>query len=533
MSDDPLIGRQLANFRIESVIGRGGMAQVYYGHDVTLERPVAIKIIDMRYRGNLAYAQRFVREAQTVATWRHENILQVYYAAQEDNLYYFVMEYMDGPDLGELLDQHAKEQKRIPYAEVIRIGRAVANALDYAHRKGVIHRDVKPSNVMVARDGRVVLADFGIALDVRQGSFGEVVGSPQYFAPEQARQSREAVPQSDLYSLGVILYEMLAGRVPFDDPSPLSVSLQHLTQPPPSPRLFNPGLSAGAEAVLLKALSKSPSARYQTGGELMDALERGLFSKAEVTQRAVPVQRPVARPVPAPLPGGGQLITQKRSGFIWLAMAFALLAVAAMVVVGVVLVANQASSVSKLDLARPTSTAAAAIPSLAPTRAGTSVPPASPTRMPPTPVAPTATQAALPTPTVLNPVGRRFVLYYDDNSFYILNDSGGPSTVLPFTFERLDASGAPLNRLDGERWAQYYANIMSGWCVRAEILGSATYLRPLQCGDRYNSIITPAREDSSIFWTAQPGSRQFRVLWDNKEVARCEIAGQVCQVLLP
>jgi len=161
---------------------------------------------------------------------------------------------------------------------VLRIGKAVAEALDYAHRKGVVHRDVKPSNILVGRDGRVVLTDFGLALDVEQGSLGEVFGSSRYIAPEQARRSSGAVPQSDLYSLGVVLYEMLTGSAPFDDPSPTAVALQHVTLAPPPPRSINPKLNAETEAVLLKALSKSPKDRYKTGGELIAALERALLA---------------------------------------------------------------------------------------------------------------------------------------------------------------------------------------------------------------------------------------------------------------
>ena len=272
MPEDPLIGRQLANFRIERLIKRGGMARVYYGQDVKLDRPVAIKVIDFQYRDDPTYAERFVREARAVAAWRHENIVQVYYADDQQGLYYFCMEYIDGLDLGELLLRHARSGELMPHAEVLRIGRAIARALDYAHREGVIHRDVKPSNVMVAQDDRVVLTDFGLALDVHRGTVGEAFGSARYIAPEQAKSSANAVPQSDLYSLGVILYQMLTGVVPFDDPSPTSVAIQHLTAPPPRPREVNPALSEETEAVLLKALSKAPEDRYQTGAELLDAL---------------------------------------------------------------------------------------------------------------------------------------------------------------------------------------------------------------------------------------------------------------------
>src|SRR5689334_17873043 len=140
MIDDPLIGRQLANFRVERVLGRGGMAQVYYGWDVRLERPVALKVIDTRFRGEPVYADRFIREARAVSTWRHEHIVQIYYASEEDGLYYYVMEHIPGRDLSAILADYAADQELMPHDEVLRIGRAVASALDYAHERGIVHR---------------------------------------------------------------------------------------------------------------------------------------------------------------------------------------------------------------------------------------------------------------------------------------------------------------------------------------------------------------------------------------------------------
>src|SRR5262245_35550178 len=294
MIDDPLLGRQLGNFRLERVLGRGGMGQVYYGWDIKLERPVAIKVIDFRFRNNPAYAKRFVREAQAVASWRHENIAQVYHADEQGDLYYFALEYIDGMDLGQLLSHYAARGELMPQADVLRIGQALGRALDYAHARNVIHRDVKPSNVIVARDDRVVLTDFGLALDLQQGSVGEVFGSAHYIAPEQARRSSDALAQSDLYSLGIMLYEMLTGMVPFDDPSPTAVALQHITQPPPAPRAINPSLNTQIEEVLLKALSKAPQDRYQTGRDLITALEDA-FEYNETTTSPAPLP---------PLPAG-------------------------------------------------------------------------------------------------------------------------------------------------------------------------------------------------------------------------------------
>ena len=296
MNDDPLIGRQLGNFMIERILGRGGMAQVYYGHDVKLQRPVAIKVIDARYRSKPGYAQRFVKEARAVARLRHENIIQIYYADDQDDLYYYAMEYIDGEDLATLMSSYITEGDFMPPEDVLIIGRAIAAALDFAHKKGLIHRDVKPSNVLLSKDDRVVLSDFGLALDMQEGSSGEAFGTPHYISPEQARRSKDVVPQSDLYALGVILYEMLTGVVPFDDVSPTSVALQHITQPPPPPRSINPQLNIETEAVLLKALSKTPQERYQSGKELLDALETALLVQRE-TQEAEKV--PPLPPIPA------------------------------------------------------------------------------------------------------------------------------------------------------------------------------------------------------------------------------------------
>jgi serine/threonine protein kinase len=276
MTNDSLIGKKLANFQVERLLAHGGMAEVYYGWDVNLQRPVAIKVIDARFRKNPSYAQRFISEARAMAAWRHENIVQVYYADQQDDLYYFVMEYVDGVGLDVLLRQYAEKGEYLPYPDVLHIGRAVANALDYAHRRGVIHRDVKPPNVMVSTDNRVMLMDFGLALDTHQGSIGEVFGTPHYIAPEQARRSADATPLSDVYSLGVMLYEMLTGTVPFDDPSATSVAILHLSEPPPLPRSLNPQLSTQVEAVLLKALEKDPQNRYDSTVALIQALEKAL-----------------------------------------------------------------------------------------------------------------------------------------------------------------------------------------------------------------------------------------------------------------
>lgn len=571
MTDDPLLGQQLGNFRLERILGRGGMGQVYYGWDVKLQRPVAIKVIDFRFRNNPAYAKRFVREAQAVASWRHENIAQVYHADEQGDLYYFALEYIDGLDLGQLLSSYAARGELMPQVYVLRIGRALASALDYAHSKNVIHRDVKPSNVIVARDEHVVLTDFGLALDLQQGSVGEVFGSAHYIAPEQARRSSDAIAQSDLYSLGIMLYEMLTGVVPFDDPSPTAVALQHITQPPPAPRSLNPNLNLHTEEVLLKALSKSPQDRYQTGQELITALDEALQAAKTATNltplpplpagvqprtpaavsqlrvnevigsQASLASSPVAVPSQTKLPSREkppverQLAKPPRQSVSWLALGgciFALLV--ALVLMGLWFAgplrnlfqvgANIQSTESPVNLTDASQPANVIVTGEAtPSAAETSI---------------SATQVSGAPPTVKYPDGKHFRLLYDNNSLYFLNLSTSNVPVNWVAFERLSDSDQPLNRFNGTRWAEYYATSLPDRCMALRILGSPAYLDPPECGNNnFLSLRTPTRNDATVFWTAQEGSRQFRVLWRaggvDEEVARCEIGAGTCEVFFP
>lgn len=291
-----LIGQRLGNYLVQQPLGRGGMARVYKGLDTTLKRPVALKLIEEGLRSSGTYAQRFEREAQAVANLRHPNIVNVFYFGNQDNLYYLVMEYIDGTDLDAIIRNYADGGELMPYADVMCVLEATASALDYAHGQGVIHRDVKPGNIMLERSGRPVLTDFGLALRVSEGTIGDTFGTPHYISPEQARNSANAVPQSDLYSLGVVAYELLTGAPPFDDPSPTALAMQHLMAEVPSPRVFNPQLSPEVEDVLFKLLAKTPEERYTTGAEFCTALRRGL----EATLRSADV---LHRNLPAPPPG--------------------------------------------------------------------------------------------------------------------------------------------------------------------------------------------------------------------------------------
>src|SRR5215207_1462035 len=197
MTTDNLIGTRLANYVIESALGHGGMAHVYRARDITLKRTVAIKVIspDLNMQGK--YRERFEREAEAVAGLEHPNIVPVYYFGKEERLYYLAMKFIEGEDLAALMSRYHAAGEYLPVPDILSILEGVTQALDYAHASGVVHRDVKPSNILIDRQGHPYLTDFGLALNVRQGTIGEVFGTPHYIAPEQARSSADSVPQSD------------------------------------------------------------------------------------------------------------------------------------------------------------------------------------------------------------------------------------------------------------------------------------------------------------------------------------------------
>ena len=289
-----LEGKTLGKYRVIERLGRGGMAEVYKGYHPRLDRYMAIKVLHGYLAEGEDFLGRFEREARAVATLRHPHIVQVFDFEVEDNAYYMVMEFIDGGTLKARMEELSVVGEQMPLAETARIFREVAGALDHAHREGMLHRDVKPSNILLDRSGRVFLTDFGLARMVsgstQYTTTGMLVGTPAYMSPEQGQGLHVGVP-TDIYALGVVLYELVVGRPPFDADTPLAIIYKHVHDPLPLPRTFRPSLPEALERVILKALAKEPQDRYQSAAKMMQALESTLAQQPEATfQPADPVE---------------------------------------------------------------------------------------------------------------------------------------------------------------------------------------------------------------------------------------------------
>ena len=308
------IGKTIGRVRIEKYLARGGMAEVYLGSHLTLERPVAVKVLHSYIEEEPDLLNRFQREAKVVAGLRHPNIVQVFDFDTVDGHPYIVMEYLSGPTLATYLRNLHQQNQRIPPNQVARLLKGLTAALDYAHELGVIHRDIKPGNILLhSKSGQVdptapltkdidaILTDFGlvrITTSASQTATGQISGTPAYMAPEQARGDRTD-HRTDIYSLGVVLYEMLAGRVPFESDSTLSIIYKHINEPPPP----IPNISPAVQNVMNRALAKDPNARYQSSRDMaVDFyMAIGMTAQAETIYETAPNLAPMpVPPVPTP-----------------------------------------------------------------------------------------------------------------------------------------------------------------------------------------------------------------------------------------
>ncbi len=268
-----MIGQKLGQYQIVDEIGTGSMAAVYKAYDPSFDRLVAIKTMHQLYTMDPAFQERFDQEARAIAMLEHLHILPVYAYGQERGVTYLVMRYLKSGTLEDLI-----EQGPLPLGDASRLLTQMASALDYAHQHGVLHRDVKPANVLLDEHENTYLADFGIALLLRAPG-SEVAGTPMYMSPEQGVNTDKLTAAADQYSLGVVLYEMVAGSPPFTSVGPQEMIRQHINDPVPSPRQFRSELSELTEKVILKALSKRPHERFPTCGDFAEAFAQAIAGR--------------------------------------------------------------------------------------------------------------------------------------------------------------------------------------------------------------------------------------------------------------
>jgi serine/threonine-protein kinase len=306
-----LNGQRLGNYDIIEEIGRGGMAVVYRAYQRSLNRHVAVKVLAPQLSFDQEFVERFQREARAAAKLQHPNIVVIHDVAHEQGIYYLVMELLEGCTLKHLIEDRGS----LPPERAARIVEQVASALDYAHQQGFVHRDIKPANIFVGQDDRTTLADFGIAKAASETQHltrtGMLIGTPEYMSPEQA-EGGSVDYRTDLYSLGVVLYQMLAGRAPFQSTTPHAILHAVIYDPPPPLRQLRPNLSLAVESVVMRSIAKKPAQRYQAGSEMATALKAALAGQATGAV-AAPLPRAAARPPQAVAPPA-----RRRSPAVWI-----------------------------------------------------------------------------------------------------------------------------------------------------------------------------------------------------------------------
>lgn len=267
-----------SRYELIEIIGEGGMSTVYKARDRILDRIVAVKILKDEFSKDKGFVEKFKTEALSAASISHPNIVNIYDVGQENDVHYIVMEYVDGKTLKDII----RKQAPLPINQAIDIAIMVCDGVHHAHEKGIVHRDIKPHNILITEQGMVKVADFGIARAVSAGTItygNNIVGSVHYFSPEQAKG--EVINRTtDIYSIGCILFEMVTGKVPFDAESPITVALRHIHDEPPSPRLINPEVPLALEAIIFRAMEKLPARRFQTAQDMRNALLNVHNSKA-------------------------------------------------------------------------------------------------------------------------------------------------------------------------------------------------------------------------------------------------------------
>lgn len=523
MTKNDLVGHQLDEYLLEDLLGYDGVVHVYRAADVRLGRHAVVKVIDAPHRDYAAYWARFERVAQAIARLEHSNIARLYRYGQVGDLLYMATQYVEGTDLDSVLEGYRQEDRLIKPADARRIIREVCQALDYAHGNGVIHRDVKPSSILLDKEGRVLITDFGLALLVEVGTQGEISGPSHHLAPEQVIASADASPQSDLYSVGAILYEMFTGA-----------AITHLADPLPQPREIRPEIGLALESMILRALAKDPQDRYPDGAALADALDHALM-RAATTVVSRPTefdkeQPELQPPQPSPpaeetriaeqteqriahVPEADTPTRKRRSPLIALVVIGALLGcVAWMALAGVLLLPGllgsraEQAAVTIGDEATATYTAAPGGSVLSPVPSQTPEPPTA---------APSPTDT--PTPTPVESYRIRLAKNKDE-SMFVINRSEAP-----FPLPRL-GFGSKRGPLSGKEWNIEW--LASGECVAVWSAEGNPASPDVDC-TLAEGAYNVERSGRLKFWR-----EDFDIYFDERWVGSCSHKKAVCDITI-
>jgi eukaryotic-like serine/threonine-protein kinase len=293
-----LIGKRLSGrYKVLEMIGGGGMANVYLAHDMILDRDVAVKMLRLDFANDEEFIRRFRREAQSATSLAHPNIVSIYDVGEENDLYYIVMEYVEG----QTLKQYIQLNSPLQVEETLEIMKQLTSAISHAHQNHIVHRDIKPQNILVDRFGNVKITDFGIAMALSATSITQtnsVLGSVHYLSPEQARGGM-ANKKSDIYSLGIVMFELLTGRLPFSGESAVSIALKHLQSETPSVRRWNPNIPQSVENIVLKSTAKDSFHRYNSVEEMEDDLRTALDAeRINETKFVIPIDDEATKAIP-------------------------------------------------------------------------------------------------------------------------------------------------------------------------------------------------------------------------------------------
>ena len=542
VSRDPRVGKRVGTYVLEAALGHGTLGRVYLAYDPDLDVRAAVKLLSADPGGRPDRFEDLLARAPSLLHLKHPHIVALRDLGRNGNPY-LVMEYVEGLDLKRIVEEMTAAGKRLPCADVLCIVEDIARALDHAHGQGVLHGDLKSCNILVDQNGRATVSDFGIGAALRRGLQDWGPDSLRYLAPELALPGQPALPQTDLYSLGIILYEMLAGRVPFDDPYPPTVVIQHLKLTPPPPRQANPDFPPEVERVVLRALDKEPAARFPSGEALASALRQameaaGVHGRAQEPGPGRPdgiaqlVRRSLAGerrpPETSPKAGGARpafpLAVRSWAGRHWRVVPWAGLGscLVALCLLGALGLKSAGSAILGLAAAGSTPVLGAM------TEAALT-----PTSLPDPPTAVVAAPAS-PVPLPTGASDPNVLIVYSASSVTVINASGGPISLAGVEFVRIAADGSFDASFEAAAWNTVAARKIGALPPRDCYMLLQLNQRispPEPCQDAWGWIATSSQEWH--FWLPSQSSLFFGVLHFGRVIHICPIADGRCTFYLP